>query len=57
MAYTLADGLEYVRTALKAGLDIDVIAPCLFLFWAEGMNYFMEVAKFMWCQSSLGKNN
>ncbi|HNQ40198.1 MAG TPA: methylmalonyl-CoA mutase [Candidatus Cloacimonas sp.] len=45
MAYTLADGLEYVRTALKAGLDIDVIAPRLSFFWAEGMNYFMEVAK------------
>ena len=45
MAYTLADGLEYVRTALKAGIDIDVIAPRLSFFWAEGMNYFMEVAK------------
>ncbi len=45
MAYTLADGLEYVRTALKAGLDIDVIAPRLSFFWGEGMNYFMEVAK------------
>ncbi|HQP83734.1 MAG TPA: methylmalonyl-CoA mutase [Candidatus Syntrophosphaera thermopropionivorans] len=45
MAYTLADGLEYVRTALKAGLDIDVIGPRLSFFWAEGMNYFMEVAK------------
>ncbi|MFO8145015.1 MAG: methylmalonyl-CoA mutase [Candidatus Syntrophosphaera sp.] len=45
MAYTLADGLEYVRTAIKAGLDIDVIAPRLSFFWAEGMNYFMEVAK------------
>ena len=45
MAYTLADGLEYVRTALKAGIDIDVIAPRLSFFLAEGMNYFMEVAK------------
>lgn len=45
MAYTLADGLEYVRTALKAGIDIDVIAPRLSFFWAEGMNYFMEIAK------------
>jgi methylmalonyl-CoA mutase len=45
MAYTLADGWEYVRTAIKAGIDIDVIAPRLSFFWAEGMNYFMEVAK------------
>ncbi len=45
MAYTLADGWEYVRTAVKAGLGIDVIAPRLSFFWAEGMNYFMEVAK------------
>uniref|UniRef100_A0A832G6M2 methylmalonyl-CoA mutase n=1 Tax=Ignavibacterium album TaxID=591197 RepID=A0A832G6M2_9BACT len=45
MAYTLADGLEYVRTGIKAGLDIDEFAPRLSFFWAEGMNYFMEVAK------------
>jgi methylmalonyl-CoA mutase len=45
MAYTLADGLEYVRTAVNSGLDIDLIAPRLSFFWAEGMNYFMEVAK------------
>lgn len=45
MAYTLADGLEYVRTAVNAGLDIDLIAPRLSFFWAQGMNYFMEVAK------------
>jgi methylmalonyl-CoA mutase len=45
MAYTLADGLEYVRTGLKAGLDIDDFAPRLSFFWAEGMNFFMEVAK------------
>lgn len=45
MAYTLADGLEYVRTAINAGIDIDVIAPRLSFFWAEGMNYFMEIAK------------
>ncbi|MEF3693996.1 MAG: methylmalonyl-CoA mutase [Candidatus Cloacimonadota bacterium] len=45
MAYTLADGLEYVRTGIKAGIDIDVFAPRLSFFWAEGMNYFMEVAK------------
>ncbi|MDQ1350544.1 MAG: methylmalonyl-CoA mutase, partial [Acidobacteriota bacterium] len=45
MAYTLADGLEYVRTGIKAGLDIDDFAPRLSFFWGEGMNYFMEVAK------------
>jgi methylmalonyl-CoA mutase len=45
MAYTLADGLEYVRTGIKAGLDIDAFAPRLSFFWAEGMNYFMEIAK------------
>jgi methylmalonyl-CoA mutase len=45
MAYTLADGLEYVRTGIKAGIDIDAFAPRLSFFWAEGMNYFMEVAK------------
>lgn len=45
MAYTLADGLEYVRTGIKAGMDIDEFAPRLSFFWALGMNYFMEVAK------------
>ncbi|MCU0286297.1 MAG: methylmalonyl-CoA mutase [Acidobacteria bacterium] len=45
MAYTLADGLEYVRTGIKAGMDIDDFAPRLSFFWGEGMNYFMEVAK------------
>ncbi|MCE1165478.1 MAG: methylmalonyl-CoA mutase [Bacteroidetes bacterium] len=45
MAYTLADGLEYVRTGIKAGMDVDTFAPRLSFFWAEGMNYFMEVAK------------
>lgn len=45
LAYTLADGLEYIRTGLKAGLDIDQFAPRLSFFWAIGMNYFMEVAK------------
>ncbi len=45
LAYTLADGLEYVRTGLKAGLDIDAFAPRLSFFWAEGTNYFMEMAK------------
>ena len=45
MAYTLADGLEYVRAGLKAGMKVDEFAPRLSFFWAEGMNYFMEVAK------------
>jgi methylmalonyl-CoA mutase len=45
LAYTLADGLEYVRTGLKAGIDIDSFAPRLSFFGAIGMNYFMEVAK------------
>ncbi|MGM0874137.1 MAG: methylmalonyl-CoA mutase [Bacillota bacterium] len=53
LAYTLADGLEYIRTGLKAGLDIDEFAPRLSFFWAIGMNYFMEIAKmraarYMW---------
>ncbi|MEK4486296.1 methylmalonyl-CoA mutase [Psychrobacillus sp. FSL H8-0484] len=45
LAYTLADGLEYVRTGIKAGIEIDAFAPRLSFFWAIGMNYFMEVAK------------
>ncbi|RLQ92158.1 methylmalonyl-CoA mutase [Planomicrobium sp. Y74] len=45
LAYTLADGLEYVRTGLKAGIGIDSFAPRLSFFWGIGMNYFMEVAK------------
>jgi methylmalonyl-CoA mutase len=45
LGYTLADGLQYVRTGLKAGIDIDSFAPRLSFFWAIGMNYFMEVAK------------
>jgi methylmalonyl-CoA mutase len=45
LAYTLADGLEYVRTGLKAGIDIDSFAPRLSFFWAQGKNFFMEVAK------------
>jgi methylmalonyl-CoA mutase len=45
LAYTLADGLEYVRTGQKAGLDVDAFCPRLSFFWAVGMNYFMEVAK------------
>jgi methylmalonyl-CoA mutase len=45
LAYTLADGLEYLRTGVAAGLDIDAFAPRLSFFWAIGKNYFMEVAK------------
>lgn len=45
LAYTLADGVEYVRTGIKAGLTIDQFAPRLSFFWAIGMNYFMEIAK------------
>ena len=45
LAYTLADGVEYVRAGLNAGLDIDRFAPRLSFFWATGMNFFMEVAK------------
>lgn len=53
LAYTLADGIEYVRTGLKAGIPIDTFAPRLSFFWGIGMNYFMEVAKlraarFLW---------
>lgn len=45
MAYTLADGLEYVKTGIKAGMNIDEFAPRLSFFWAIGMNHFMEIAK------------
>ena len=45
LAYTLADGLEYIRKGLDAGMDIDTFAPRLSFFWAIGMNHFMEVAK------------
>ncbi|GET26925.1 methylmalonyl-CoA mutase [Prolixibacter sp. NT017] len=45
MAYTLADGLDYIRTGIKAGLDVDAFAPRLSFFWAIGMNHFMEIAK------------
>ncbi len=45
LAYTLADGLEYLRTGVAAGLDIDAFAPRLSFFWAIGKNFFMEVAK------------
>ncbi len=54
LAYTLADGVEYIRAGLAAGLDIDAFAPRLSFFWAIGMNFFMEVAKMraarlLWC--------
>src|SRR5664280_660318 len=45
LAYTLADGAEYIRAGVKTGLDVDVFAPRLSFFWAIGMNFFMEVAK------------
>ncbi|UDY24401.1 methylmalonyl-CoA mutase [Nocardioides sp. Kera G14] len=45
LAYTLADGVEYIRTGLNAGLDVDAFAPRLSFFWAIGMNFFMEIAK------------
>ena len=45
LAYTLADGLEYIRTGIAAGMDIDSFAPRLSFFWAIGMNHFMEIAK------------
>jgi methylmalonyl-CoA mutase len=45
LAYTLADGLEYLRTGIRAGLDIDAFAPRISFFWAVGMNHFMEIAK------------
>ena len=45
LAYTLADGLEYIRTGIKAGLDIDSFAPRISFFWGIGMNHFMEIAK------------
>jgi methylmalonyl-CoA mutase len=45
LAYTLADGVEYIRAGIAAGLDVDAFAPRLSFFWAIGMNFFMEVAK------------
>jgi methylmalonyl-CoA mutase len=45
LAYTLADGVEYLRAGLEAGMDVDAFAPRLSFFWAIGMNFFMEVAK------------
>jgi len=46
MAFTIADGIEYCRTGVQAGLDIDSFAPRLSFFWGVGMNFYMEVAKF-----------
>jgi methylmalonyl-CoA mutase len=45
LGYTLADGIEYVRAGVKAGMDVDTFAPRLSFFWAIGMNFFMEIAK------------
>src|ERR671930_2625324 len=45
LAYTLADGVEYIRAGLAAGLEVDAFAPRISFFWAVGMNFFMEVAK------------
>ena len=45
LAYTLADGVEYARAGVAAGMDIDAFAPRLSFFWAIGMNFFMEIAK------------
>jgi methylmalonyl-CoA mutase len=45
LGYTLADGIEYVRAGIKAGMDVDTFAPRLSFFWAIGMNFFMEIAK------------
>ncbi len=47
LAYTLADGLEYIRTGIAAGLEIDDFAPRLSFFWGIGMNHFMEIAKML----------
>ncbi len=45
LAYTLADGVEYIRAGREAGMDVDAFAPRLSFFWAIGMNFFMEIAK------------
>jgi len=55
LGYTLADGIEYIRAGLRAGLNVDAFSPRLSFFWAIGMNYFMEVAKlragrFLWAK-------
>ena len=61
MAYTLADGLEYLRTGVKAGMDIDDFAPRISFFWAIGMNHFKEIAKMraarmLWAKIGKGFN-
>ena len=45
LAYTIADGLEYTRTGIKAGNDVDAFAPRLSFFWGIGMNFYLEIAK------------
>jgi len=45
LAFTIADGIEYIRTAIKAGLSVDEVAPRVSFFWAIGMNHYMEIAK------------
>ena len=64
LGYTLADGIEYVRTGINAGLDIDIFAPRLSFFWGIGMDFFMEIAKMragrlLWAQlmQGLGAKN
>jgi methylmalonyl-CoA mutase len=57
MAYTLADGLEYVRTGIKAGNGSISLLLDLSFFWAQGMNYFMEVAKMRAARINLGKTH
>src|SRR6056300_1961172 len=59
LAYTLADGVEYARAGINAGLDIDKFAPRLSFFWAIGMDFFMEIAKMraarlLWAQLMQG---
>ena len=54
LAYTLADGVEYLRAGVGAGLDIDPFAPRLSFFWAIGMNFFMEVAKLRAARAAVG---
>ena len=55
LAYTLADGIEYVRAGVAAGLDIDAFAPRLSFFWAIGMNFFMEIAKMRAARAAVGE--
>ena len=55
LAYTLADGVEYLRAGLDAGLDVDAFAPRLSFFWAIGMNFFMEIAKMRAAPAAVGQ--